>query len=105
MAGVVKNRSSITLWVVNTDCREAFAYKLAPGYQSPDYCDADGFKSTDGTTVDGHTSWVKVTSISTADVRDKDGGGLTRGCIACYDVGESEFGRITFSNETWGDKI
>ena len=106
MTGTVKNRSGKTLWVVKTDCGPAYAHKLAPNRRSPSGCDADGFKSVDGTPIDGHGSWVKVTSISTADVHNTSDGKLTRGCIACYNVGDNQFGDITYMhNDGWGEPL
>lgn len=102
MGGKVVNHSSRTLWVVETDSGTATAHKLASGRRSPSDVDADGFKAHDGTKVDGHDSWVKVTNVSTADVEDK-GSSLTRGCIACYNVEENEFGKVTYDQSAgWG---
>jgi hypothetical protein len=103
--GQVKNRSDKVLWVVETDTGSAIAHKLAANRQSPSSIDADGFKAVDGTTIDGHTSWVKLTDISTADVSNS-GQELNRGCIACISVDDNEFGNITFSNtDGWGEPI
>lgn len=102
MAGKVNNRSSHELWVVETDTGPAIAHVLAPGRASPPGIDADGFKARAGIPTDGHRSWVKVTSISTADVTDRDAE-LTRGCIACYDVGDDEFGPVKYDTTPgWG---
>jgi hypothetical protein len=106
MDGAVINYSSKTLWVVNTDSGQAIAHKLATMRRSPKGCDADGFKAVDGTPVNGHTSWVKVTDISTAGVSDGPNGELTRGCIACYNVDENEFGAVTYmAAEGWGEPL
>jgi hypothetical protein len=101
--GQVKNHSSRTLWVVETDSGSAIAHKLAGGRQSVGSVDADGFRAIDGTPVDGHTSWVKLVDLSTADVADQ-GRELTRGCVLCRNVGDNEFGNVTFDNSTgWGE--
>jgi hypothetical protein len=103
--GQVKNGSSHTLWVVETDSGSAIAHKLEPGRQSPSSIDADGFKAVDGTPIDGHNSWVKIVNISTADVKDS-GQQITRGCIVCSSVGENEFGNITYDNSArWGESM
>lgn len=105
MRGQVNNHSSRVLWVVETDSGKAIAHKLAPGKRSPAGVDADGFKAVDGTPVNGHTSWVKVTNISTADVKNK-GCELTRGCFACWNVEENEFGAVTYDNSIgWGELL
>lgn len=103
MKGSVHNHSSKTLWVLHTDEGSARAHKLPAQRRSPDDCDADAFRAVDGSLVDGHDSWVKVTSISTADVRNEDDGTLSRGCIACYDVEDDEFGEVTYVHDDgWG---
>jgi hypothetical protein len=103
--GQVKNHSSRTLWVVETDTGHAIAHKLTPGRQSPRSVDADGFRAVDGTPIDGHRSWVKLINFSTADVADKDGQ-LTRGCILCDSVADNQFGDITYNDaDGWGEPI
>jgi hypothetical protein len=48
---------------------------------------------------------VKLTDISTADVKDS-GEQLTRGCIACLSVNDNEFGVVTFKDdEGWGTPL
>jgi hypothetical protein len=105
--GQVKNHSSKTLWVVENGngSYPARGHKLSPGRQSPTALDADGFKSVDGTPVDGHVSWVKVVNVSTADVADS-GSGLTRGCLVCYNVQDGEFGPVTYEDAPgWGEPL
>ncbi len=103
--GQVKNGSSRVLWVVETDTGPAIAHKLLPGRKSPSSVDADGFKAVDGTSIDGHTSWVKIRDLSTADVADS-GRQLTRGCILCFNVGENEFGQVRFDQaDGWGEPM
>jgi hypothetical protein len=103
--GQVKNHSSHTLWVVETDTGHAIAHKLAPGRQSVGSVDADGFRAVDGTPIDDHKSWVKLIDLSTADVADKDGQ-LTRGCILCISVGDNQFGDVTYKDaDGWGEPI
>lgn len=103
--GQVKNHSAKDLWVVETDSGPAIAHKLEPGRQSPSSVDADGFKSIDGTAIDGHTSWVKILNWSTADVAN-EGQQLTRGCILCSSVGENQFGQVTYDQSSnWGEPI
>ena len=103
--GQVKNHSSKTLWVVETDTGPAIAHKLAAGWQSTSSVDADGFRAVDGMPIDGHTSWVKLIDLSTADVTDSRGQ-LARGCILCSSVGDNEFGAVTNNNaDGWGEPI
>ena len=103
--GQVKNHSSKVLWVVENDSGPAIAHKLAPGRKSPKGTDADGFKAVDGTPVDGHTSWVKIVDLSTADVADKNGA-LTRGCLLCGNVGENKFGPVRYDpSGGWGQPL
>lgn len=79
------------------------AHKLAPGRQSPSNIDADGFRAVDGTLIDGHSTWVKILGVSTADVADRDEQ-LTRGCIVCFDVPENQFGIVVNNaDDGWGD--
>jgi hypothetical protein len=90
---------------VETDTGHAIAHKLAPGRQSANSVDADGFRAVDGTPIDGHTSWVKLVDLSTADVADSRGQ-LTRGCVLCSSVGDNEFGAITNDDaDGWGEPI
>ena len=104
--GRINNRSSRTLWVVETDSGPAVAHLLAPGRRSPPGVDADGFKAVDGTAVNGHRSWVKVTDWSTADVRDARNGTLDRGCWLCRDVPESQFGAVDYRVDSgWGRSL
>ena len=103
--GQVRNHSSRALWVVSSDRGRPVARRLEPGFESPSTVDADGFKAVDGTPVDGHRSWVKIVDLSTADVKD-DGDELTRGCFLCRSVGEREFGRPRFVDESgWGVRM
>jgi hypothetical protein len=103
--GQVKNHSSKTLWVVETDTGPAIAHKLFPGMESPGTVDADGFRAVDGTLVDGHGSWVKINDFSTADVSN-NAAELSRGCILCGNVQDNEFGNVTFDQSTeWGVPI
>lgn len=103
--GQVRNHSSKELWVVETDTGPAIAHKLAPGRQSKAAVDADGFKAVDGTLVDGHNSWVKIVNFSTADVANQ-GAQLTRGCFLCSNVGDNEFGNVTYDQSAgWGEPI
>ncbi|MGF1520794.1 MAG: hypothetical protein ACFBSF_00560 [Leptolyngbyaceae cyanobacterium] len=105
MNGQVNNRSSRELWVVRKDDGPAIAYKLAPGHRSPEDVDADGFRAVDGTPVDGHIAWVKIIDLSTANVED-DGSSLTRGCLLCKDVGDQEFGDISYDDSPgWGELL
>lgn len=103
--GQVKNHSSKTLWVVETDSGRAIAHKLGPNRQSSRSVDADGFKAVDGTLIDGHGSWVKLVDLSTADVADQ-GSALTRGCILCTNVNDNEFGDVTYDGSSgWGEPL
>jgi hypothetical protein len=107
MAGRVKNYSSKTLWVVETDSGKAIAHRLAPNRQSPAGVDADGFKAVDGTPIDGHTSWIKVTDLSTADVEFKNGE-LDAGCWwpFCRKVEDDEFGVVAYDyGQGWGEQL
>ncbi|MGF1495454.1 MAG: hypothetical protein ACFB8W_01335 [Elainellaceae cyanobacterium] len=59
----------------------------------------------DGTPIDGHTHWVKIVDLSTADIED-DGPDLKRGCTLCMDVGDDEFGKVTFDDSLgWGEPL
>lgn len=105
--GRVQNSSSRELWVVETDTNPdcAVAHRLVPGWRSPANIDADGFRAVDGTPIDGHLSWVKIIDLSTAEVRDS-GTELTRGCLLCTEVGDDEFGPVTFDDaKGWGKRL
>jgi len=108
MNGQVINESTRELWVVENDraSEQPVAHKLAPNRQSPGDIDADGFRAVDSSvSVDGHRSWVKINDLSTATVRDR-GANLTSNCIACRNVGEGEFGTVTFRHTSgWGEPI
>jgi hypothetical protein len=104
MNGRISNNSDKVLWVVETDTGPAVAHKLLPGFASPPATDADGFRAVDGTLVNGHASWVKVTDLSSANVTSMPDGSLDRGCIFpfCRDVNDEEFGPVTFDEAAWG---
>jgi hypothetical protein len=106
VAGDIRNESSKTLWVIETDTGSARAHQLNPGLWSPASVDADGVKAVDGTPISGHGSWWKVTDISTATVKDAPNGGLQIDCLTCPRVGENQFGTVYYvpatEEEGWG---
>lgn len=105
MKGQVKNYSSKTLWILVSQSGGMFAYKLAPGHQSPSNIDADGFQADDNTAIDGYRGWVKIVDISTTEVRDQ-AEQLTAECLFCGNVDDREFGRVTFiDQDDWGEPI
>ena len=105
MAGVVRNHTQKTLWVVETDTGPARAHKLGPNRKSPAGVDADGVQTVDDTPISGHTSWWKVRDINTADVNQNDAQ-LTIDCFLCPAVQENEFGPVTFdSSPNWGEPL
>ena len=60
--------------VENTSKSKPIAHKLEPNKKTPFGIDADGFKRVDGKPIDGHKYWWKITSISTAEIYDRNGG-------------------------------
>lgn len=102
MAGLVRNYSRKSLWVIETDSGPARAHLLHPGQQSPAGVDADGVKAVDGTPISGHRSWWKLPSVSTADI-NQSGTGLTINCWLGSKVADNEFGAVTFDRSPgWG---
>ncbi len=105
MNGRVKNYSHKELWVVETDTGQPVAHRLGPNMQSPLGVDVAGFKTVDGTLIDGHGSWIKVVDFSTARVRYASGK-MTAGCWLCWNVEEDEFGPVTYDySSTWGEPL
>ena len=105
--GSVRNHSSKTLWVVETDSGPAKAHKLAPNMKSPSTIDAGGVKTVDGTAIDGHKSWWKIRDISIADIYDNpQNGQLIIKASFKSKVAENKFGKVEYVQEsTWGEKI
>jgi hypothetical protein len=105
--GTIRNYSSKTLWVVETDSGPAKAHKLSPNMKSPSTVDADGVKTVDGSPIDGHTSWWKIRDISTADIYDNNQNSkLTIKASFKSRVKENEFGSVEYKQESgWGEKI
>ena len=72
--GTVKNYSSKTLWVVETDTNHphgpAIAHLLGARKRTPRGLDADGFKRADGKSIRGHKAWWKVYGHIAARVYD-----------------------------------
>ena len=105
--GSVRNHSSKTLWVVETDSGPAKAHKLAPNMKSPSSVDADGVKAVDGTPINGHSSWWKIRDISTADIYDNNQNGLLiiRASFKSR-VKENKFGEVDYiADSGWGEKL
>jgi len=107
LKGSIINNSNKALWVVETDTKRAIMHKLQPGFKSPEDVDADGFRAVDGTSVNGHTSWVKVRTLFSANVTNSPDGTLDRGCSwpFCSNVQDDEFGTITTDNGEWGTSM
>ncbi|GAA4467682.1 hypothetical protein GCM10023189_51780 [Nibrella saemangeumensis] len=100
--GRIYNYSSKMLWVVVADHHKAVAYLLSPNQQTPDSVDADGVRAFDGTLIDGHPSWIKVTDVSKAVIVDQEGE-LSADCLACWKVRDAGLGRILYdSTDVWG---
>ncbi|MGF1479396.1 MAG: hypothetical protein ACFB4I_07880 [Cyanophyceae cyanobacterium] len=105
MNGQVKNYSSKTLWVLVSQEEGMVAYPLAPGYQSPDDVDADGFQAVDNTPIDSYQGWIKIVDLSTTVVKDR-AEQLTAECLFCGQVEDKEFGKVKFiDQENWGEPI
>ncbi len=110
--GEILNRSSVPLYVIDTTTNEGVSGKppavihiLAPGRKTPKGIDADGFKRVEGKPIQGHTSWWKIRSISTAVIRD-EGSDLKSSAILESKVKEDEFGPYEIdSNPGWGEPI
>jgi hypothetical protein len=110
--GKIINRSSVALLVIETTTNDgvqgkppAVVHTLSPGKKSPITIDADGFKRADSKAVQGHKSWWKIKSLSTADVFD-DGSDLTVFVIWKTAVKENEFGEYEIDDDkNWGDPI
>ena len=102
MKGRVKNYSSHSLWVLVSEGEKMNAYQLAPGCESPQDIDADGFKAIDDMSIDGYRGWIKIVDICTAEVRNKENE-LTAKCLFCGNVNDEEFGQINFYEQNdWG---
>jgi hypothetical protein len=103
---IIRNSSSQSVWVVETDSHHAFAHILLSGRQSPGGVDADGVKGIDSS-INGYSSWWKtpdLTGIST--VYDDGRGSLTIACNACFQVPENQFGQVDFLHDPdWGEIV
>ena len=107
--GRIRNFSSKTLWVIESDTNDprgpAVAHKLLPNTKSPPKVDVDGFKRVDGKPIDSHTAWWKILGYAQADVFDH-GQGLTINVLIRIKVAENRFGPEEFDpSETWGIPI
>lgn len=92
--GHVKNSSSKPLWILETDSipGKAVAHLLPPGRKSPPAVDGDAFRRVDGKSIEGHASWWKIYSGSTAEVLDQ-GGDVRVSVIAKTAVTDLEFSK------------
>ena len=105
MKGRVKNYSSQSLWILISKGKKMNAYQLAPGYESPEDVDADGFKAINNIPIDGYRGWIKIVDICTAEVRDKESE-LTARCLFCGNVNDEEFGKVNFHEQNdWGTTL
>lgn len=106
--GSVQNHSSQALWVVETDSGRAVAHRLAPGWTSPPWIDADGVRSEQGIAEaesDPHRSWWKVRDVSVALVQDHDAT-LEISCWFCSKVHDLEFGPVRYDDRPgWGEPL
>ncbi|MGK5090450.1 DUF3892 domain-containing protein [Deltaproteobacteria bacterium TL4] len=117
LKGMVRNHSSKTLWVVETDTGNPIAHKLGSKRKSPKHIDADGFKRFDKKLIDGHSYWWKIYSFSTADIFDWGEGLLTIGIKVKKDDDEFNIkdektgetvpgGEVDYNHSNgWGDPI
>lgn len=107
--GQVRNFSSKTLWVIESDTNDphgpAIAHKLLPSTKSPKKLDADGFKRVDGEPIDDHRAWWKIVGYAQADIFDR-GRDLAINVLVKIKVSDNKFGDVEFdSKETWGVPI
>ncbi len=70
LKGHVKNFSSKSIWVLETDSGSAIAHLLKPMFKSPPSVDADAYKREDGKPIEGHKSWWKIYD-SNAEIFDQ----------------------------------
>ena len=96
------------MWVVETTTSksQAIAHQLGPNRKTPFGIDADGFKRIDGKAIDGHKYWWKISSISTAEIYDRNGS-LEIDVIHRSAVSDEKFGKnVEYSSEkNWGEPI
>jgi hypothetical protein len=102
--GQVKNFSSQTLWVLETESGGPIARKLLPGFKTPLNIDTDAFKLIDGNSIEGHKSWWKFYDFSTVEVFDQ-GVGIEVSAITKTAVKEAHFGNPIYKDEAWGSPI
>jgi len=72
--GHVKNFSSKSLWVLETDKGRPIAHILLPMTKSPQTVDVDAFRRKDGGAIEGCSSWWKFYDFSNAEVYDSSKG-------------------------------
>lgn len=70
--GLVKNFSSKSTWVIETDSGMPKAHVVPPLYKSPPIVDADGFKRVDKGSIRNHCTWWKVPGHIVIRVYDKN---------------------------------
>ena|SRR3989344_748834 len=103
--GQVKNFSSKSFWILETDSGKAIAHQLFPMTKSPDNVDADAFRRTDDQPIEGHKSWWKIYDFSIAEIYDEKTG-VTISAITKTKVNDKEFGKVTYDETSnWGIPI
>lgn len=101
--GQVKNFSSLSLWVLETETGPPIAHRLLPMMKSPNSIDADAFRRTDNKAIEGHKSWWKIYDFSTAEIFDEKNS-VRVSSITKTRVNDKEFGDtlIVYDESSWG---
>ena len=110
--GVIVNRSTEALWVIETDTGPAIAHKLNSQLRSPSGLDADGVRTVSGKHITNHPSdlgtpgWWKISSIETGILTDGTMPNLFIMIDAGIRVPDNEFGPVQYDEATgWGEAI
>ncbi|MFZ4713134.1 MAG: hypothetical protein ACOYL6_05470 [Bacteriovoracaceae bacterium] len=102
--GQVKNFSSKSFWVLETETGKPIAHKLLPMTKSPNVIDADAFRRSDGKSIEAHSSWWKFYDFSTLEIYD-NAENIKLSIITKTKVTDKEFGPATIIYEdtkSWG---
>lgn len=107
LKGHVKNFSSKSIWVLETDSGIPIAHLLKPMTKSPPEVDCDAFKREDGLPLDGHSDWWKIYD-SNAEIFDL-GKDVQISVIAKTVVDDKKFvqspAKIKYDKSDWGVPI
>ena len=106
--GQIKNYSSKSIWVLETDSGKPMAHLLQSFSKSPNKVDADAFRRVDDKPIQNHKSWWKFYDFSTVEIFD-NGNDIKTSVVTMIAVEDQEFSGTnkTTSDQSnnWGDPL